>query len=54
MNRLYLKSLVKDLIIERVEEKMTASSALQTAITKIDRQETDPITAATEVVKEIF
>lgn len=54
LNRLYLQNLIKEMVIEKAEAKMAESGILQAAIEKMDRQETDPISAASEAVNEIF
>jgi LAO/AO transport system kinase len=54
LEHLYFNSLVKNLIIEKAQEKMTGSDAVQSALEQLDSRVTDPISAARDVVNEIF
>jgi LAO/AO transport system kinase len=54
LEHLYFNSLVKNLIIEKAQEKMTGSDAVQSALEQLDSRVTDPISAARDVVNQIF
>lgn len=54
LEHLYFNSLVKNLIIEKAQEKMTGSDAVQSALEQLDSGVTDPISAARDVVNQIF
>ncbi len=54
LEHLYFNSLVKNLIIEKAQKKITGSDAVQSALEQLDSGVTDPISAARDVVNQIF